>query len=642
MCPNRDKHTDQASVIGIHRLSRMFRGLGWGNRIVKATRNALDPLPPSLLSLLETGEYLCCHVRRCKIFSLADMPGSTASEGRAHRRETRPRRAKVFTGCLTCRSRHLKCDEARPTCRRCSDAQLTCAGYHGYRAGVRWVSVEGPANFRSGAPSLLEDGTRPMHETLVSFSETAVVPHSARTEADCLPSPAVDEAEAVLGVDLLLQDADNDPVQRCHNNTPTDVPSLSSHALPLTPHYPGAVENSLTIRRHLDLSPSTHLQLKAIEYWVSHLSDALSCVPGPLNPLKRIFMPIMYEGARCPGTQSNASIALFYLVCSAAAFHLSAHSTDDRERSDYLTFALSYQSDGVRHLNHSLMKDDVDDREGILASLLMCLTYEPATDQRGFWLTHLHGASLWLGKIDVRWWARKESTLIMYQMVASTAIFLRSQLLSHTIASESNFNFDMNEVMEPYHLDYIFGIPKRALRMITYMISLSVAMEQKGQQPQVDLDLFETELYLASPLECNVPPAIKDQEDLIRHYSHIFYLGSIVYCKRRLRDQPPASVQGLVEQVLEHIEALKGFTGRRYCPVLWPIAVALFEAQGSALRSRALVWVDMISEMSTLSMWQKFKILLGSFWDRRDTPGHGEMKWETYIGDPLVPSLMMV
>jgi hypothetical protein len=505
--------------------------------------------------------------------------------------------------------------------------------------------VEGPANFRSGTPSgssLLEEATHHVHETIVSFSETAVVPIPARTEAECLPSPSVDEAEAGLGVDLLIQDADDDPGQRGHNNTPTEVLSLSGHALPSTPHYAGAVENSLTVRRHLDLSPSTHLQLKAIEFWVSHLSDALSCVPGPLNPLKRIFMPIMYEGARCPGTQSNASIALFYLVCSAGAFHLSAHATDDRERSDYLTFALSYQSDGVRHLNHSLMKDDVDDREGILASLLMCLTYEPATDQRGFWLTHLHGASLWLGKIDVRWWTRKESTLIMYQMVASTAIFLRSQLLSHTIASESNFNFDLNEVMEPYHLDYIFGIPKRALRMITYMISLSVEMEQKGQPPQVDLDLFETELYLAAPLECNVPPAIKDQEDLIRHYSHIFYLGSIVYCKRRLRDQPPASVQGLVAQLLEHIEALKGFTGRRYCPVLWPIAVALFEAQGSVLRSRALVWVDMISEMSTLSMWQKFRTLLGKFWDRRDTPGHGEMKWEAYIGDPLVPSLMMV
>lgn len=421
------------SVVGMNAPMQMVRGLGWRKRIANLLLKTLsDPLPRSFVSLLEVRLPVLCE-RRCGFdakFSrlpVASMPGSI-SEARGHsnsnsRRDTRPRRAKVFTGCMTCRSRHLKCDEARPTCRRCADAQLKCAGYHGYRAGVRWVSVEGPANFRSGTPSssLLEDATHHVHETIVSFSETAVVPIPPRTEAECIPSPSVEEPEAGLGVDLLLQDTDDDPGQRGHNNTPTEVLSLSGHALPSTPHYAGAVESSLAVRRHIDLSPSTHLQLKAIEFWVSHLSDALSCVPGPLNPLKRIFMPIMYEGARCPGTQSNASIALFYLVCSAGAFHLSAHATDDRERSDYLTFALSYQSDGVRHLNHSLMKDDVDDREGILASLLMCLTYEPATDQRGFWLTHLHGASLWLGKIDVRWWTRKESTLIMYQMVASTA-----------------------------------------------------------------------------------------------------------------------------------------------------------------------------------------------------------------------------
>lgn len=165
-----------------------------------------------------------------QIFSLARMAGSTgeAREARAHKRDMRPRRSKVFTGCLTCRSRHLKCDEKRPTCQRCSDAQLKCAGYHGYRAGVRWVSVEGPANFRSEGPTVLENSTPPFeHEAIVSFSETtAVVARPTRTEsplAECIiQSPSVDENETILGADLLLQDADEDPGQRCHNNTPTD------------------------------------------------------------------------------------------------------------------------------------------------------------------------------------------------------------------------------------------------------------------------------------------------------------------------------------------------------------------------------------------------------------------------------------
>ncbi|KAJ4165776.1 hypothetical protein LMH87_007394 [Akanthomyces muscarius] len=33
------------------------------------------------------------------------------------------------TGCLTCRSRHIKCDEAKPSCRRCISGRRECRGY---------------------------------------------------------------------------------------------------------------------------------------------------------------------------------------------------------------------------------------------------------------------------------------------------------------------------------------------------------------------------------------------------------------------------------------------------------------------------------------------------------------------------------
>ncbi|KAK4151694.1 hypothetical protein C8A00DRAFT_35645 [Chaetomidium leptoderma] len=37
---------------------------------------------------------------------------------------------KVRTGCLTCKKRKLKCDEAKPHCRRCSSTGRACEGYH--------------------------------------------------------------------------------------------------------------------------------------------------------------------------------------------------------------------------------------------------------------------------------------------------------------------------------------------------------------------------------------------------------------------------------------------------------------------------------------------------------------------------------
>lgn len=38
-------------------------------------------------------------------------------------------RNRTLTGCGTCRSRHVKCDESRPVCQKCQQQRLTCLGY---------------------------------------------------------------------------------------------------------------------------------------------------------------------------------------------------------------------------------------------------------------------------------------------------------------------------------------------------------------------------------------------------------------------------------------------------------------------------------------------------------------------------------
>jgi len=37
--------------------------------------------------------------------------------------------SKTRTGCITCKTRRVKCDEAKPTCVRCRDLRLKCLGY---------------------------------------------------------------------------------------------------------------------------------------------------------------------------------------------------------------------------------------------------------------------------------------------------------------------------------------------------------------------------------------------------------------------------------------------------------------------------------------------------------------------------------
>lgn len=54
-------------------------------------------------------------------------------------------RSRTFTGCGGCRSRHLKCDEKRPTCSSCRRLHIPCS----YAARLLWVSSDDGKNSKS-------------------------------------------------------------------------------------------------------------------------------------------------------------------------------------------------------------------------------------------------------------------------------------------------------------------------------------------------------------------------------------------------------------------------------------------------------------------------------------------------------------
>jgi hypothetical protein len=59
------------------------------------------------------------------------------------RRGTTKKRTHNLGGCATCRRRHVKCDQSRPTCGTCRRAGHECSGYS---SGIRWMSMSyGPS-----------------------------------------------------------------------------------------------------------------------------------------------------------------------------------------------------------------------------------------------------------------------------------------------------------------------------------------------------------------------------------------------------------------------------------------------------------------------------------------------------------------
>ncbi|KAJ5157395.1 fungal-specific transcription factor domain-containing protein [Penicillium canariense] len=401
--------------------------------------------------------------------------------------------------------------------------------------------------------------------------------------------------------------------------------------------------------RHIDLLGDMHLQRQILEHWINHLSDALMPVPGPYNPLKSIFVPIAYVGAEQPASSSSGYVALFYLICASSAFHLSANTDDSKQSSEFMTLALSHHNEGIRHLQNNLAKDDVSERESVLASLLVCLMYEPVTVEQNFWRNHLRGASQWLRKIDGCSLIQTESMAILYQMFASTAIFLRSQMISSEAALSECISYDTGLFSGTYHLHRIFGLPKRLLETVSDIIEIAArsrrqASDDRRSPTQListqELDKRELELYLCAP-EYPEDFTSKAENGLIYHHSYIFYFALIIYFKRVLRKLPLHEVQLLIDQAFDHIEALKAYTSRPFTPLTWPVAVIFFELEDAALQKRAMEWLEFIIKRSTLSVWERAQALFPAFWARRQDPGCEDMQWDVFLDDPSVHGIMM-
>ncbi len=74
------------------------------------------------------------------------------------------RRIRVRTGCVTCRRRRVKCDEAKPSCARCRAANFICGGYIPARSGT---SASNPQPLsRSSPQSTSRESSSDIHQDL--------------------------------------------------------------------------------------------------------------------------------------------------------------------------------------------------------------------------------------------------------------------------------------------------------------------------------------------------------------------------------------------------------------------------------------------------------------------------------------------
>lgn len=459
----------------------------------------------------------------------------------------RVRRAKTFTGCWTCRAKHVKCDENKPTCKRCEGAHVRCGGY---AVRLSWTFLQDPSNFQAGRsplryrrkqtprgcasdehsaeshrPSPCDQSPSRLPKALSAHIQTRELSDNAlrrqKVPVSCIINTAPDannrrgaspsQQNAALSLSgansthdkshtsTKLQEAirqnsflENQSLSRSESGLVR--PKATGHHdisrffdIHSTGQQPPHSSHCASApgRRHMDILPDADLQCKLLEHWTLFLCDALAPIPGRWNPLRTIFTPLALEGAREDASVSTGAVALFHMICSASGFHMSKLESDPSSRHTFSNLGLEHHNLAIAHLGQNIRSNNEQHYASILASLIMCLYIESITVHNPSWRLHIRGAVDWLNHIENKAWHRTESTGIIYQMFTCMAILIQSQILP---GDRSDYSWilrhDFKMQPQPYMLEWIFGIPQSILEVIKELNDI----QQTAQQSQASSD----------------------------------------------------------------------------------------------------------------------------------------------------------
>lgn len=402
--------------------------------------------------------------------------------------------------------------------------------------------------------------------------------------------------------------------------------------------------------RHFDVLPKPDIECQLLEHWTLYLCDALNPVPGIHNPLRTVMMPIALEGGREDAKRATGATALFHLICSASGFHLSQTKYGPESRNSLESLALEHHNLGITHLGKNIRSDDRTQCVSILASLLMCILMESITVPGAFWRLHFRGAMEWLNHINPQIWHQSESAAIIYQMFTGFASLAQSQLLLDGQNSFfRNLPYDPATQPQPYVLDTAIGLPQPILHGIRSMMLAQMRDKRSDGPTSADdaaqssqyLDRLELELYLSVPKKPD-PSIGKEFCDLVYHHGYTYYFAALLYMKRTVKDVPIQEVQPLIEQALQHVEALETSTNRPFCPMMWPIGLIAFETSHPMLQNRMLRCLEFLHKKSGLAIWTQITISIKGIWALRRREDNPDMKWHECMQTSAVDSFMLV
>ncbi|KAJ5177934.1 Amino acid/polyamine transporter I [Penicillium coprophilum] len=589
--------------------------------------------------------------------------GGTVKAPKKHPKRLRQAKQKsvTFTGCWTCRSRKVKCDERQQNgCGVCQKSGLECAGYG---VNLCWMTdnkrdLQGLQRRQirleqSTSPSIseqeinriissLDSISSPPHTvTIGPFAIFSIWEHGGNEYVE--PHASLEKNDQTQDWGSGITPSQLDPVglsselfetlsdDRVTSDVETRELDLSSNweSLLGMVDTPNSSRQSYSKGLSLAILPSPHIELSIpifkdsntsmlMYHYKNHVAELLQPVFHPRNPWRTTYLPFALEG--CP------DLCLVQNTVPSSVYYHRPHSISGMSwggSREYHNLGLQHRAKALRALKSSLVAPkDSQQYTVYLTAMLSLVTIDTMTGEDSDFPIHLKGCRQ-LQRPDHATESPDDST----QQVSSICHFL--SLLARTTAHELDprpWTPEGPFFEQPYfhnddiNIQYMYGITPYLGNLLqrTCQLAEYLVFYQDVEMPTILLEacsILHDEIF-SWDIESESFDLVTLEDptmlDIIRYQALAFHSAIAIFYYRAIENSNPLDLQQRVGAIwtnlslAEDLKDVYSWGEKRAAPMSWPAFIAACEATD---REPWVEWWERVQGYSMGNFKRQWKVI---------------------------------
>lgn len=359
-------------------------------------------------------------------------------------------------------------------------------------------------------------------------------------------------------------------------------------------------------------------------------------IESPTNPFQTVISPLALSATHGTSNSASHSALLHAVYALAEASRANLQQVAQTRR----IIGARHQQLSLQYLSRSISGNDQHYPEVVLAAITILVLAGIINGDSTDWRIHLRGAFSWINSVEKSVWRRNRNASTIYQIFLgvealrpahiSLALELEPrELFLYEVANESSEDWSWEE--SDYCLDSVFCIPRDILETI---IRINRWIYIDSEVPAAELGSLETLIIRNNPDAMGVSLLTNVTEKLMWHHKCLWHAATHIYFKRMLQKLPLSSVQYLVQQSAEQLDAITFLElGQNVSGILWPAFISGCEADEISSRNSINLYFDK-RETLGIGNVKDARSVVREVWRRRDEAnGATDISWHEVMWD---------